>query len=119
MGKANRNGRGIGVSQDETTVATLPDTAANETAGMSGEGVPSDNGEVPEEGKVAKVKKDRSNPPVYGIIGVNGDTGATDLIATYPTRHQLSKNLPQARRMAGRHYSDLQFVKIKYIEIYE
>lgn len=119
MGKGNRNGRGTTVSKDTAAVTGVVDSASGGVAALSPESVQPDNREVPEEGEATKVKKDRSNPPVYGIIGVEADNAGMDLLAIFPTRHQLAKNLPMVLRMSSRHYESLEYVKIKYIDITE
>lgn len=119
MGKEKRNGRTTIVSENETGITEATDTAATLTAGMPGESIPSGNSEVPEETTPAAIRKDRSNPPVYGIVGVKPDDAGMDLLATFPTRNQMAKNLPMVKRMVSRSYDSLEYVKIKYIDMSE
>ena len=82
-------------------------------SGEEGDGNPDDS----KSRKGTVQHRDRSNPPVYAAIGVNKSSGQMDVLCTFPTIGQMRKGIPNVLRMVGRFYSEINFARIRYLDL--
>lgn len=80
-------------------------------------GTAAKSNDVPKKDKKPRKKADRSNPPIYILLGREADGAAEETIQTFPSIGKARRWAESSRQLLSRLYKGLRIVRCKEVPL--